>query len=115
MPQLADRAGFEREPFSEARVACRLRRQHLDRDVAAERRLVGLVDRAHSAGADLPHDLVVAKSCARGEGHSAPSTRNASTGDLRPLSSSDPSAVARTPLPAAASTAAEQMTSPAFA
>ena len=42
-------------------VAEHLRRQHLQRDVPAQRDLLGLVDDAHAAAADLADDAVVAE------------------------------------------------------
>jgi hypothetical protein len=45
------------------------RRQHLDRDVASETRILRAVDLAHPAGAELTVDLVRPELGARGEGH----------------------------------------------
>src|SRR5439155_16119970 len=82
---------------------------------AAEGGLVSLVHGAHAAGADLLDDVVRAEPAARLDGHESASTLYASTLALRPFRSSAPSAVARTPSPAACRRAAEQITSPAFA
>ncbi len=73
--QLADRARLLREPLGERRIAGRLRRKHLDRDVTAKRGLVALVHGAHTAGTDLLDDLVVAEAVARLERHASASTR----------------------------------------
>src|SRR5712691_2452588 len=86
-----------------------------DPDVSPEGGLVGLVQGAYTPRADLLDDLVVADRRAGRERHESPSTRNASTAARRPLSSRGPSSVARTPGPASARAAAEQITSPAFA
>jgi hypothetical protein len=44
-------------------------RQHLDRDVATEPRVLRAVDLAHAPGADRGHDFVGAKANAGSEGH----------------------------------------------
>ena len=52
-------AGLAQEALLDALVVRERRGQHLDRDVAAERRLVALVDHAHAAAAQLGDDVVV--------------------------------------------------------
>ena len=51
-------------PLAEVLVAGQLTGEHLDRDVAVERLLVGAVDRRHPAPADLGLDLIFAQLCA---------------------------------------------------
>src|SRR5207247_10649927 len=113
--QLADRLRLLGEALGERRVAGGLRREDLDRDEAAERGPITLVDGAHAARADLLDDVVGAEPAPGLDGHEIDSTLNASTLVFRPFRSSAPSGVARTPSPAAARSAAEQITSPAFA
>ena len=48
-------------------------RQDLDRDVAAEARVLGAVDLPHAARADGGEDLVGAEAGTGGEGHRTPS------------------------------------------
>ena len=49
------------EPLEMAGVEQGVRRQDLERDVAAERLLLGLVDDPHAAAADLAEDAEVAE------------------------------------------------------
>ena len=51
------------------RIAAQLRPQYLERDRSPERRIDGLVDLAHPAGAEEAEDLVTADSAAGGQGH----------------------------------------------
>ena len=53
-------AGLAAEPLQDHPVAGDLPRQDLERDPAAQRDLLGLVDDAHAAPADLAEDPVVA-------------------------------------------------------
>ena len=67
------------EPAPLLGVAEHLRRQHLQRHVPAERDLLGLVDDAHAAAADLADDPVVAELLRRGGLRAgAPGRRSAS-------------------------------------
>ena len=59
--QLGRGPGFALEPASLLGVSKRLRGQDLERHVAAQRDLLGLVDDAHSAPAHLAKDAVVAQ------------------------------------------------------
>ena len=52
-------AGLALEALEGRRVLRQLHRQELERDVAAELRVLGLVHDAHAAAAELPGDLVV--------------------------------------------------------
>ena len=58
--ELGGRLGFVAEAGDLPLVEHRGEGQHLERDAAIERLLVGLVDDAHAAAADLADDLVVA-------------------------------------------------------
>ena len=53
--------GFVLEALQLPRVEHGGERQHLERDAAAERNLLGLVDDAHAAAADLAEDAEVAE------------------------------------------------------
>ena len=57
MVEAAERLRLAREAFAEARLRRQRRRQQLDRDAAAEAAVVGAVDRAHAAAADLLLEL----------------------------------------------------------
>src|SRR5262245_20975110 len=59
--QLGRRLGLVPESLKLALVECRCERQHLQRDAAPERDLVGLIHHAHAAATDLTNDPVVAK------------------------------------------------------
>ena len=59
--QLGRGAGLAAEPLADRPVAGRLPRQNLQRHAAAQRDLLGLVDHAHAAAADLAHDPVIAE------------------------------------------------------
>ena len=61
MIQGGENFGFALEPGQPLRVSCEGVGQHLDRHVAVERRIVGAVDLAHAARADLGGDLVDAE------------------------------------------------------
>ena len=58
-------AGFAREPLAPDRIACVLGRQRLQRDRAAEPRVLGGVDDAHAAAADFLEHAVGADLPAR--------------------------------------------------
>ena len=60
MVQLGGRLGFVAEAGDLPLVEHRGERQDLERHAAVERNLLGLVDDAHAAAADLADDLVVA-------------------------------------------------------
>ncbi len=57
MRESSDRPRFVREARPTARVGRGVRQQHLDRDVAIEPGVAGLVDLAHAASADKALDL----------------------------------------------------------
>src|SRR5262245_34524153 len=61
MPDRGRRLGFVKEPRDHVGVAAQLRQQHLDRRLPAEQRVLGDVDRTHSAVADLAPDLIAAE------------------------------------------------------
>jgi hypothetical protein len=63
--------GFTPEPLAAIRVGGHLRREDLERHRARERGVLGLIDHAHVALADLPHDPVVAECLADHGGHPA--------------------------------------------
>ncbi len=65
------RAGLPLEPLLGPGVHQELTGQDLQRDVAAERDLLGLVDDAHAAAADLADDPVIAQPLQRGSGPGA--------------------------------------------
>ena len=61
-PDVADRARRLRlgeEPIDHGRIPGELRQQHLDRGGAAEHDVLGAIDHAHAALADLVEDLVL--------------------------------------------------------
>src|SRR6188508_178866 len=57
MRESGDSAGLVREARPAARIACGVRREHLDRDVPIEPRITGLVDLAHPTCADKTFDV----------------------------------------------------------
>ena len=61
-------AGFVLEALQLLLVEHRGERQHLQRDAAAERDLLGLVDDAHAAAADLAQDSKIAQRGPGGDG-----------------------------------------------
>ena len=63
------RPRFVQETAQSFRIAAQLRPQYLERDRSPERRVDGLVDLAHPAGAEQAQDLVTADGAARGQGH----------------------------------------------
>src|SRR5262249_12166846 len=69
MRELRDRAGFAVEALPELRVGGDRRGQHLDRHRPIEARVAGLVDLAHSAGAQERLNLVRAESGADVQTH----------------------------------------------
>ena len=59
--ELGDRAGFEPEPLQIGRIVDAILRQHLDRHAALHELVLGQVDAAHAALADLAEQLVLAQ------------------------------------------------------
>ena len=57
MREARDGTGLVREASSAPRIACRVRREHFEGDVAIEPRVVRPVDLAHSPGADKAFDV----------------------------------------------------------
>ena len=68
MRELRDHARFALEALGEIRVGRQRREQHLDGDRSVEPRVAGLVDLAHTAGAERGDDFVDAETGAGGEG-----------------------------------------------
>ena len=66
------RARLLLEALQAVRVLRERRRQHLDRDLAPEPRVLRPVDLSHPAGAERREDLVGAELCAGGERHRVP-------------------------------------------
>jgi hypothetical protein len=60
MSKMVQMAGWFSELASRAGLRQQLRRQELDRDLAAEARVFGAIDHAHPAAAKLVEDAVVA-------------------------------------------------------
>ena len=64
-----DGAGFAREAFEPRRIAGHVGRQHLERDVAAEPRIVRAIHLAHAACAERGDDLIRADAGSRVQCH----------------------------------------------
>ena len=62
------RSRLEAEPAETLRISAHFRSKHLDRDIAAEPRIVGAVDLAHAAGIEHGKDFVRTET-ARGQRH----------------------------------------------
>jgi hypothetical protein len=73
MIQGSDGAGFAREPSQGLGIARDVLGKDLEGDVARQTRIMGAVDRAHTAGAERSADLVRTESGSGHEGHGQPS------------------------------------------
>ena len=64
--------GFEHEPLVGEAVACEVRRQYLERHLAIESRIAGLIHDSHAAATDAGNDFVRAESSASFKHHQLP-------------------------------------------